>query len=354
MVEDRGLRARDGPRRPPRQRHQAPERARRRVPRPRARTSSPSAIGPAGYIGPVGADVPILLDDAVEPGAYVTGANRDERAPARRRARPRLPVQARRRAHVEAGDTVGGHPIRIEPAIEVGNIFKLGTRFSEPLGATYLDESGHVAADLDGLLRPRAGADRRRRGRAVRRRAGHLVAALAGAVRRRSWSGSAARAPRSASWPSASTRSCARPGLDVALRRPRRRPGREVRRRGAARRAAAADRRPADARPPARSRRRCAAGARRARSRWRAPPRRRWSCGAASRKRRRAAAAGPPREAGQDAVATRAGDRREGAADVPAAVGPRPLRPAAAADAARASRCTRGRSRTRSASSGSR
>src|SRR6201999_2815682 len=43
---------------------------------------------------------------------------------------------------VEPGDTVDGHPIRIEPAIEVGNIFKLGTRYSEPLGATFLDESG--------------------------------------------------------------------------------------------------------------------------------------------------------------------------------------------------------------------
>ena len=43
---------------------------------------------------------------------------------------------------VEVGDTVNGHPIRIEPAIEVGNIFKLGTRYSEPLGATYLDENG--------------------------------------------------------------------------------------------------------------------------------------------------------------------------------------------------------------------
>jgi prolyl-tRNA synthetase len=41
-----------------------------------------------------------------------------------------------------AGDTVGGAKIRIEPAIEVGNIFKLGVRYSEPLGATYLDESG--------------------------------------------------------------------------------------------------------------------------------------------------------------------------------------------------------------------
>jgi prolyl-tRNA synthetase len=44
---------------------------------------------------------------------------------------------------VEAGDIApGGHPIEIEPAIEVGQIFKLGTRYSEPLGATFLDEDG--------------------------------------------------------------------------------------------------------------------------------------------------------------------------------------------------------------------
>jgi len=44
---------------------------------------------------------------------------------------------------VEAGDLCpGGAEIRIEPAIEVANIFKLGTRYSEPLGATYLDEGG--------------------------------------------------------------------------------------------------------------------------------------------------------------------------------------------------------------------
>jgi prolyl-tRNA synthetase len=43
---------------------------------------------------------------------------------------------------VEEGDTVDGARIRIEPAIEVGNIFKLGTRYSEPLGASFLDEAG--------------------------------------------------------------------------------------------------------------------------------------------------------------------------------------------------------------------
>jgi prolyl-tRNA synthetase len=99
-------------------------------------------IGPAGYIGPVGAEVPILLDEAVEPGAYITGANREGAhlrgvEPGRDFACERADVRT-----VEAGDTVDGHPIRIEPAIEVGNIFKLGTRYSEPLGATYLDESG--------------------------------------------------------------------------------------------------------------------------------------------------------------------------------------------------------------------
>jgi len=35
-----------------------------------------------------------------------------------------------------------GELLRIEKAIEIGNIFKLGTRYSEPLGATYLDETG--------------------------------------------------------------------------------------------------------------------------------------------------------------------------------------------------------------------
>jgi prolyl-tRNA synthetase len=99
-------------------------------------------IGPAGYIGPVGVDVPILLDDAVEPGAYITGANRDNAHLRGVEPGRDFPFKRGDVRRVEPGDTVDGHPIRIEPAIEVGNIFKLGTRFSEPLKATYLDESG--------------------------------------------------------------------------------------------------------------------------------------------------------------------------------------------------------------------
>jgi prolyl-tRNA synthetase len=103
-------------------------------------------IGPAGYIGPVGTDVPILLDVGVAPGAYVTGANRPDAhlrgvEPGRDFGFESVDVRT-----VEAGDLVGGAPIRIEPAIEAGNIFKLGTRYSDALGATYLDEAGKERA----------------------------------------------------------------------------------------------------------------------------------------------------------------------------------------------------------------
>jgi prolyl-tRNA synthetase len=99
-------------------------------------------IGPAGFIGPVGANAPVLLDDAVTEGGYVTGANRPDFhlrgvEPGRDFAFERADVRT-----VEAGDTVNGQPLRIETAIELANIFKLGTRYSEPLGATFLDESG--------------------------------------------------------------------------------------------------------------------------------------------------------------------------------------------------------------------
>ncbi|MEA2265800.1 MAG: prolyl-tRNA synthetase, partial [Solirubrobacteraceae bacterium] len=101
-------------------------------------------LGPPGFIGPVGIDdqVPIVLDEAVGPGGYVTGANTSDThlrgvEPGRDFAFDRADVRS-----VEPGDLVDGHPIEIQPAIEVGNIFKLGTRYSAPLGARYLDEQG--------------------------------------------------------------------------------------------------------------------------------------------------------------------------------------------------------------------
>jgi prolyl-tRNA synthetase len=100
-------------------------------------------IGPVGYIGPVGADVPVIKDAAIAGDSFVCGANRADThlrgvQPGRDFEFEELDVRT-----VEAGDTApDGGTIEIEPAIEVGNIFKLGSRYSEPLGATYSDEDG--------------------------------------------------------------------------------------------------------------------------------------------------------------------------------------------------------------------
>jgi prolyl-tRNA synthetase len=110
--------------------------------RPASADEIATRLGPPGYIGPVGAQLPVLLDQAVGIGAYVAGANQPEA-----HLRGVQPGRDFRFEHVDvrevvAGDTINGATIRIEPAIEIGNIFKLGTRYSEPLNATYLDEHG--------------------------------------------------------------------------------------------------------------------------------------------------------------------------------------------------------------------
>ena len=96
-----------------------------------------------GFIGPVGVQVPVLADATVERGVYVAGAN--ESGYHLRGVEPGRDFAARFAdvRTVEEGDRCpSGGTIRVEPAIEVGNIFKLGTRYSEPLAATYLDEDG--------------------------------------------------------------------------------------------------------------------------------------------------------------------------------------------------------------------
>jgi prolyl-tRNA synthetase len=100
-------------------------------------------IGPPGFIGAVGADVPVVKDAAIQGGGYFAGANKPDAhligvEPGRDFEFTELDLRS-----VEAGDlSPGGEPIEIETAIEVGNIFKLGTRYSEALGATYLDPDG--------------------------------------------------------------------------------------------------------------------------------------------------------------------------------------------------------------------
>jgi prolyl-tRNA synthetase len=97
-----------------------------------------------GFIGPVGARVPVVADEAVrELAGMVAGANEPDRHLLGIEPGRDFEPQWADVRRVEEGDRCpSGAPIHIEPAIEVGNIFKLGTRYSEPLGATFLDEAG--------------------------------------------------------------------------------------------------------------------------------------------------------------------------------------------------------------------
>jgi prolyl-tRNA synthetase len=97
-----------------------------------------------GSIGPVGVSLDVIADETLREGQYVVGANRDDvhlrGVQAGRDYEPRF-ADLR---EVRAGDACprcGGH-LRLQAAIEVGHIFKLETRFSEPLKATFVDEDG--------------------------------------------------------------------------------------------------------------------------------------------------------------------------------------------------------------------
>ena len=97
-----------------------------------------------GSLGPVGFDGEIVADEALREGQFVTGANRDGwhllGVEAGRDFTPRF-ADIRESKEGDACPKCGGR-LRFQTAIEVGHIFKLGTRYSEPLGAFYLDEDG--------------------------------------------------------------------------------------------------------------------------------------------------------------------------------------------------------------------
>ena len=100
-----------------------------------------------GSLGAVGVEgIPVYVDEVLRGGSgMVTGANDDG--------------HHLRNVNIERDITVGewanlrkvqagelcvetGQPLKIRRAIEVGHVFKLGIKYSEALGATFLDENG--------------------------------------------------------------------------------------------------------------------------------------------------------------------------------------------------------------------
>src|SRR5262245_2954688 len=99
-----------------------------------------------GSVGPVGVKgvSRIVADESLKEVSYVVGANREGHhltgvTAGRDFACDWADLQV---ALPGEGCPKCGEPLAVERVIEVGNIFKLGTQYSEPLGAMYLDEQG--------------------------------------------------------------------------------------------------------------------------------------------------------------------------------------------------------------------
>jgi prolyl-tRNA synthetase len=105
-----------------------------------------------GSLGPVGVGVEVIADEALRDGQYVAGANRDGwhllGVEAGRDYEPSF-ADIREARESDTCPNCGG-ALRFQTAIEVGHIFKFGSRYSEPLGATFLDEDGTEKALIGG------------------------------------------------------------------------------------------------------------------------------------------------------------------------------------------------------------
>jgi prolyl-tRNA synthetase len=97
-----------------------------------------------GSLGPVGFAGEIVADATLEEGQFVSGANRTGwhlRGVEHGRDFEARLVDLRQAKEGDTCPLCGGR-LRFQTAIEVGHIFKLGTRYSVPLGATFLDDDG--------------------------------------------------------------------------------------------------------------------------------------------------------------------------------------------------------------------
>lgn len=105
-----------------------------------------SVAGPCGSIGPVGVELPVYADRALKEAANViVGANKEGfhlrhvslARDAKILAYEDLVIVAEHDACPKCGK-----PLAIRRGTEVGQCFKLGTKYSEAFGASYLDETG--------------------------------------------------------------------------------------------------------------------------------------------------------------------------------------------------------------------
>jgi len=104
---------------------------------------------PVGFAGPVGIKTDILLiDQEIANGFnFITGANEEDYHIANVNYPEDFDGVVGDFRNVEEGEAcpVCGSPITIARGIEVGHIFKLGTRYSEAMNCNFTDENGKIS-----------------------------------------------------------------------------------------------------------------------------------------------------------------------------------------------------------------
>jgi prolyl-tRNA synthetase len=97
-----------------------------------------------GFIGPVGHDIKIIADNSLKTGVYISGANKAGYHT--KGIKPGIDFKAEwadiRNAKADDFCIKCGGSLRSEKVIEIGNIFRLGTKYSAALGANFLDKNG--------------------------------------------------------------------------------------------------------------------------------------------------------------------------------------------------------------------
>lgn len=101
---------------------------------------------PVGFAGPVGLKIPVYADwDVMGMADFVSGANQADKhmknVTPGRDFTPQTPGDIR---YVREGDLApdGCGRLKLVTTMEIGHIFKLGTRYSVSMGAAFLDEKG--------------------------------------------------------------------------------------------------------------------------------------------------------------------------------------------------------------------
>ena len=107
-----------------------------------------------GSLGAVNVDsIPVYADNQLKEGAgMTTGANKDGFHIRNVNVARDLPqIQFLDLRTVREGElSAENQPLKIRRAIEVGHVFKLGTKYSEALGASFLNEDGKAQAPVMG------------------------------------------------------------------------------------------------------------------------------------------------------------------------------------------------------------